>query len=101
MKKNIAIFLSSYALPIFVMAQTNIKTLIDKIIQILDSLVPLIFALAVILFLWGIVKFYFISGDDSGSREEGRNFIIWGVIALFVMITFWGFVALLKNEFSL
>jgi hypothetical protein len=35
--------------------------------------------------------------DDGKKREEGKNVIIWGVIALAVMSSVWGITAYLKD----
>lgn len=107
MKNNFIIGL--YLLPTLVFAQnlgddklysdSGVRGFIGSLIDILNAIIPLIFGVAIVLFLWGIAKAYFLSGDDSDSRKEGRNLIIWGVIALFIMIAFWGFVNLLNREF--
>ncbi|MBP6884672.1 MAG: hypothetical protein KBC17_02490 [Candidatus Pacebacteria bacterium] len=62
------------------------------------SLVPLIFAIALITFLWGVVKF--IQASSSSEKEEGRQFMLWGVIALAVMISVWGLVKILGGSFG-
>jgi hypothetical protein len=64
------------------------------------ALVPLVFALALLTFVWGVVK-YVIAAKDSNEREEGRMFMIYGIIALFVMISVWGLVAVLSNTFQI
>jgi hypothetical protein len=62
--------------------------------------VPLIFALALATFVWGVVK-YVIAAKDSNEREEGRMFMIYGIIALFVMVSVWGLVSVLSNTFQI
>ncbi|MBP6855226.1 MAG: hypothetical protein KBD26_03690 [Candidatus Pacebacteria bacterium] len=63
------------------------------------SVIPLLIALAVIVFIWGVLKFI-MNADDSTKREEGRNFIIWGLVGLFVMVSIWGIVNILNNTFG-
>lgn len=78
----------------------------SKISDILDfvtcfiqrSIVPLLFALAVAVFVWGVVKF--IGKEDSSEREEGKQFMLWGIIAIAVMFSVWGLVRLLGNTFK-
>lgn len=65
-------------------------------------LVPLVFALAFILFLFGVFKFFFSSGAKAeDNRKEGKKFILWGVIAFVVMISLWGIVNLLVSTLNL
>lgn len=66
---------------------------------ILQSIIPLIFAIALAVFLWGMVKF--IQAADSAEKEEGKQFMLWGVIALAVMLSVWGLVSILNNTFGI
>ena len=61
-------------------------------------LVPLIFALAFLLFLFGVFKYFFSSGAKAEeNRKQGKQFIFWGVIAFAVMVSLWGIVNVLAN----
>ncbi|MCX6752485.1 MAG: hypothetical protein NTZ87_03230 [Candidatus Nomurabacteria bacterium] len=64
------------------------------------SVIPLIFALAVALFVWGVVQ-YVINSDEEAKKEKGRQFMIWGIIALAVMVSVWGLVNILGNTFGI
>ena len=68
--------------------------------QIAYSVVILLFAFAVIFFLYGIVK-YISSNDDEENRKKSKNIMIYGIIGLFVMVSFWGIVNILINTFEL
>lgn len=68
------------------------------IVEIVNNVIILIIALAVAYFLWGVAKYILHSGDAK-AREEGRNMIIYGIIAIFVMVSIWGFVNLLNATF--
>jgi hypothetical protein len=65
-----------------------------------NSIIPLIFALAVAMLIWGTVKFFIIDADEEAKREEGKQFIIWGIIALAAMLSIWGLVTVLSNTFG-
>ena len=68
------------------------------IVEIVNNTIILIIALAVAYFLWGVAK-YILHSDDAKAREEGKNMMIYGVIALFVMVSMWGLVNLLDTTF--
>lgn len=72
---------------------------ITKIIN--DSVIPLIFAVATAFFVWGAVKFFIIDAGEEAQREQGRQFMIWGIIALAVMLSVWGLVAMLGSTFGI
>ncbi len=64
-------------------------------------LVPVLFAIAFIVFLYGIASAYIFSGGDKGRVAEGHRLILWGVIAFAVMISIWGLVNVVASTFGL
>ena len=66
-----------------------------------DSVIPLIFALATVMFIWGAVKFFIIDVDEEAKRKQGKQFMIWGIIALAVMLSVWGLVGILRTTFGI
>ena len=60
----------------------------------------LIIGIAVVAFLYGAVKYVGSAGDEQ-SRTEGRQFMTWGIIAIFVMVSVVGIVQILVNTFRL
>lgn len=66
-----------------------------------QSVIPFIFALAVVMFIWGAVKFFIINADEEAKRAQGKQFMIWGIIALAVMISVWGLVGILGDTFNI
>ena len=68
--------------------------------DILQPLITLIIAIGLVVFLWGIVK-YVTAGGDESKAKEGRDLMIYGIIALFVMVSVWGLVNILHETFQL
>lgn len=66
-----------------------------------NSIIPLIFTLAVAMFTWGAVKFFIINSGEEEKREQGKQFMIWAVIALAVMVSVWGLVRVVGGTFNL
>jgi len=66
--------------------------------DILNPIIGVLIVLATVVFLWGIVK-YLSAGGDAEKLKEARNFIVWGIVGLFVMLSVWGLVALINNTF--
>ena len=67
--------------------------------QFLNSIVPVLIALAVVYFVWGVISF--VIASDEEAKTTGRNRIIFGIIGLAVIIGLWGLVNLLRNTFGL
>ena len=79
-------------------ANSTLKSIIMNFVIgcIFSRLVYLIVAAAVVVFLWGIFKFISSEGQD---KESGKNLMFWGIVGLFVMISFWGIIAILRRTF--
>jgi len=65
---------------------------------ITSVLIPLAFALCLFYFFWGMVKYIWSEGT---SKEEGRKFMIWGIVGLFVAFSIWGIIAFMKSELGI
>lgn len=64
-----------------------------------DYVIPFLFALAVVIFLVGVMK-YVAGGDNEEKRTQGRDIMWFGIVALFVMVGVWGFVKILAVTFG-
>jgi hypothetical protein len=93
--KKIVISGSLFLFPMFAFAQqlSNVTRLISSIRGIVDILIPLVAALALLYFFWGLAKFILATGNgDEDAREKGKNIMIWGIVGLFVIVSVWGLV---------
>ncbi len=76
------------------------QEIIDSFGKIVIDLVKVGIGVAILVFLWGVALFVFKSSDQK-THEEGRNRMLWGIIALFVMMSVWGLVQFLQVTFGL
>ncbi|MEY4440478.1 MAG: hypothetical protein RLY49_104 [Candidatus Parcubacteria bacterium] len=74
-------------------------SLFNNAIGVVDQAIYILIGLAVVAFMWGIVKILF-SRDNEIAKKEGREFMMYGVLTLFVMTSFWGLVNLLNGTIS-
>jgi hypothetical protein len=89
--------------PVLAMAQNSpedttegIGSLVSGIGDVIGKVIPVLFALAIVFFFWGLIQF--IRGaHDPKAREEGKSIMIYGVIAIFVMVSIYGLVGWLQN----
>ena len=67
-----------------------------KIVPLVDgAIVPLMYALAFLFFLFGVARYFFADGEEN--REKGKKFAFWGIIAFVVLFSVWGIVKLLLS----
>jgi hypothetical protein len=79
----------------------DFKSLVDTIIRnILNPLMALLVAAAVVYFIWGVVQ-YINRGEDEGARREGANKMWYGIVGLFVIFSVWGLVGIVSGTFDL
>ncbi len=79
----------------------TVTILINKITQeILNPLIMLFFALATVLFAWGVVQ-YVLAGQGSQEKAtQGKRVMLYGIIGMFIMASAWGIVYLLCDFFG-
>jgi len=100
--KKILSSLTLSLLPTVAFAQTgpinlqNIRGAIFQVGELINILLPIVVALALLFFFWGLAKFILASGDEE-AKDQGKRIMIWGVLALFVMASVWGLVAFFGN----
>ncbi len=78
----------------------TIAELLGKVIVILNGIVPIIIGLAILVILWGIFTYITKAGEEE-KRAEAKQFILYGVIGVFIMLSLWGFVSILVNTFNI
>lgn len=78
----------------------NLQALVSSFGRIVTSVIPIIFALAIIYFFWGLVVFLRAAGDPK-AKEAGQNQMIWGIIAIAVMLSVYGLVNWLQTNLGI
>ena len=81
---------------------TTICAVATNIIYLINGvLVPVLFAVSFIVFLYGIAKTYIFSAGEPEEVAKGHKLLMWGIIAFVVMISIWGLVNVVANTFGL
>lgn len=63
---------------------------------ILNPIIGFMFAVAVVMFIYGIVE-YIYGADNEDKRKDGQRHMIWGIIGMFVMIGVYGILNVLAD----
>ena len=66
---------------------------------ILNPLIRLLFALAFLYFVYGLVEFMMNRGD-ADAVSKGKQHMVWGVIGLVIMLAVFGIMRLIINFLS-
>lgn len=57
------------------------------------AVVPLLYSLAFIFFLIGVVRLFFSMEEEK--RNEGKQFVLWALVGMVVLFAVWGIVKVL------
>ena len=67
------------------------------ILQTLQTLTWLLSGVAVVVFMFGLVQ-YVAKASDSKAHQTGKQLMIWGLIALFVIFSLASIIILMCNS---
>ncbi|MEA2701526.1 MAG: hypothetical protein QOE22_235 [Candidatus Parcubacteria bacterium] len=100
--KKLAYTAFALAVPFFAAAQESVGSVQDAgrfITNIITNVaVPVIFALAFIVFIWGIFLYFIAGGHDEEKRKSGKQLMLWGILGFFIMVSVWGLVNILVGS---
>lgn len=71
------------------------RELVLSIVDILNTATTVLIAAALVAFLYGAAYNVIKAGERGGTAL--REFLVWGIIILFVMVSIWGILNLLQQ----
>lgn len=111
--KNKLIILSSSVLsfaPLVALAQTapptcaltdsgTIQRSICAFGEIFNLAIPILVALGVLYFIWGVVTY--VISDEEEAKKKGKMRMIYGLIGLVVITAMWALVGIITSTFDI
>lgn len=76
---------------------TPFGNVIDSVQDIINSLLPVISALALLAFFYGLTLYVF-QADDEDAQERGKQTMIAGIVALVLMAAIGGIVNYIETQ---
>lgn len=90
--------LTALSLPAITFAYNQtLYDLVSLTIRYLQVAIYLIISLAIVTFIWNVFRYFFTEKD----KKEAGMYVLYSVIGFFIILTFWGLVALLSNTLQL
>lgn len=77
----------------------DLQSLVTFIIRYINVGISLIIAFATIMFVYNIVKYFIVKTEEK--RSEASQYLLYSIIGLAVIISFWGLVNVVTNTFGL
>lgn len=76
----------------------TLENTVGTVSSLINALIPLVLAIAVLVFFWGLAM-YLLKTDDAEGRGKGISIMFMGIIVIFVMVSIWGIVRILQSTF--
>lgn len=68
--------------------------------MIINPLIKLLFALAVVYFLYGVLEFM-MNQDNEEKKTAGKRHMLWGIIGITIMMGVWTILSILVNTMNI
>lgn len=73
----------------------------NQLISLIQGvLIPLLFAVAFLMFLWGMFNTFILGGHDEEKQTKGKQLMVYAIIGFVLMTAVWGIVNLVTNVFG-
>jgi hypothetical protein len=104
--RSFAVLTTFLAVPVVTFAQglntVRLGEYSTSFIDLINTyLLPLLIAIAMIVFLWGVYNYFIYGADDTSKLETGKTYIMYGVIGFVVIFSMWGLVGIVSDVFGL
>ena len=73
------------------------QSLVYQAVDLINLAVQVLGALALVLFMWSGVRY--ITTATEKDQRQSRDALLWGLIALFVLVSIWGILRILRSVF--
>ena len=103
MRTSLSVFLLLVsAVPQASYAQSgDIYGLAGGILALINNFViPFLLSLAVLFFIYQILRYFILESDNIAGRQQARSFAYYGLLALVFIIAFWGIIAFVIRGFG-
>lgn len=64
-------------------------------------LIPFLFALALLFFLWNVARYFIFNADDQNAREQAKKLALYAVAGFVFLVSIWGIINVIIRGFDL
>ena len=73
-------------------------TIVKTLVGFINSIIGVLEVGSMFVFFYGIVRYISVSGNEK-KLPEAKSFLVWGLIALFVLFSIWGIIGIACKTF--
>jgi uncharacterized membrane-anchored protein len=78
---------------------SGLAAFFNQINAIINYIIPFIVGLAVLVVIYGVFGFISNAADEE-ARASAKQFIVWGILGIVIMLSVWGLVSILANTLN-
>lgn len=67
---------------------------------IVNPAIIVMFAVAFLVFLWGLAE-YLRNSSQAGGKNDGKDHIIWGLVGMVIMVSAFAIIRILLSTFGI
>jgi hypothetical protein len=80
----------------------DIQTLLTGVLTFINAtLIPFVLAVAFLMFLWNITRYFIIEGANEKEHENAKSLALYGILAFVIISSIWGIVNLFVGDLGL
>ncbi|MGH7141626.1 MAG: hypothetical protein ACREGH_03280 [Minisyncoccia bacterium] len=72
---------------------------VSQFSTLINTAITALAAVAVFIFLFGLMRFMFTLSADAHAHKKAQSFMLWGLVALFVIFALGGILNFFANDF--
>ena len=91
---------SSIFLPNIAYAETLDEFLGKVNEHIINPIIVLLFALALVIFLFGMAEFI-MNADNDEKRSDGKRHMLWGIVGIAIMFSVWAILGIILSTLGI
>lgn len=91
--------IAAVIVPFFVSADSKLNTILNNIQDTLGIIIKIFVTLALVVFIWGVVRFIAAAGNPQQIRQA-KGIMLYGIIAIAILAMMTGIIAFLQTYFG-
>ena len=77
---------------------TTFAQLVNLILGFINLLIPALFALVFVYFVWKVIDAWILNVGDEKKRADGKQYVLWAIVMFVLMVSTWGIVAMIRGS---
>ncbi len=84
------------------MPRTSLQDFLIWVLDLINSgIIPFLFAIAFLFFIWNAARFFIFKGHTEEGQDSAKRLMFYGIAAMVLMLSLWGFVRLMTGAFGI